>query len=777
MPIRLEKISFAILSLLAFVLPLAAWPWSSLTPDIEKRWFLLVGVGIVAALWLVSRLFDRQLTVPKSWLSLTLFLIILIALISALSSAGIHRSLIGFGYESDTVLALVILTLVFLGGTIFIQTKERLFLVFLGIAVAGGIIVIYQIIQTILVNLIGWPLLPGGSFNLLGKWNEVGLFWGLTLSLALAWFELLPKRNQSLLKYIFGTVLGLSLLGLIIINFLSAWVLIAGFAAVVFFSRWWWSRSTVTNRRPYSYLALGLIIISFVFIFFAQPGSTINTSLSAINTKIGVTSLEVNPSWAGTLTVFKGMIKEQPIFGVGPNAFNLAWNHFKPTGVNETPFWNSDFITGVGFFPTFLITTGLAGIVAWLIFLVLFLYSGFLAWSHPAADETSQIFELINFLAASYLFIVLIIYPPTTAIIFLAFLLGGSFIGSLASRGIVPQFTFSWGASEKFSFLGLVITGLLIAVVAIFIWFVSLQFAAAAIFTHGLKLASSGNIASGENWVNRAADLSGDEILLRSVIDFRLNDIQDLLNRKDLKPEEGQAQFQQLIQAAVAAGQLAVKESPSNYANWVSVGHVYEVLVPLNVTNAYEAASNAYDQAIKLNPTNPSLWLEKARLEVAAKDQAKARAAVDQALVLKRNYTDAVFLLAQLEAESGNLASAIKQAEQATKLSPTDPVVFFQLGFLNYQANYFNSAVSALEQAVALNGNYANARYFLGLSYDALGQSDKALAQFQTVAKTNPDNQEIAQIVKNLTAGRHALENTAPPAPKNRKSPPVKDEN
>jgi tetratricopeptide (TPR) repeat protein len=59
---------------------------------------------------------------------------------------------------------------------------------------------------------------------------------------------------------------------------------------------------------------------------------------------------------------------------------------------------------------------------------------------------------------------------------------------------------------------------------------------------------------------------------------------------------------------------------------------------------------------------------------------------------------------------------------------------------------------------VKLAENYSNAMYFLGLTYDKLGDKQKALEQFQKVSDLNPDNADVKKIVSNLQAGKKALD-------------------
>ena len=56
----------------------------------------------------------------------------------------------------------------------------------------------------------------------------------------------------------------------------------------------------------------------------------------------------------------------------------------------------------------------------------------------------------------------------------------------------------------------------------------------------------------------------------------------------------------------------------------MSLGRVYEAVVPLKIPGAYESARASYEQALTLNPRSPALFLTLARLEAAQGDNAKA---------------------------------------------------------------------------------------------------------------------------------------------------------
>jgi len=221
--------------------------------------------------------------------------------------------------------------------------------------------------------------------------------------------------------------------------------------------------------------------------------------------------------------------------------------------------------------------------------------------------------------------------------------------------------------------------------------------------------------------------------------------------------------------------QNAIRANPQNYQNWMVLGRIYAGVLPLGFPGAYDKAKEAYAKAAEISPVSPLLALENARLEALNNNPTKAKEYIGQAIQLKNNYTDAVYLLSQIEIAAGNIKGAIQSVEAAAFLTPNDLTAFFQLGFLRYSDKNYKDAVPALERAVQLNESYSNARYFLGLSYDKLGKTQEAIAQFTRVAELNPDNAEVASIIKNLKAGKEPFAAAKVEKPEKRKTPPVKD--
>jgi len=109
---------------------------------------------------------------------------------------------------------------------------------------------------------------------------------------------------------------------------------------------------------------------------------------------------------------------------------------------------------------------------------------------------------------------------------------------------------------------------------------------------------------------------------------------------------------------------------------------------------------------------------------------------------------------------------AINSYNDALKLDPNNPYSLSQLGTVYYQVKDYQNAKTNLVKAIELKPDYSNALYFAGLTFDKLGQKEKAVQQFLALAQFNPDSKaDIQKIIDNLNAGNGALDGLGQQAP------------
>jgi tetratricopeptide (TPR) repeat protein len=195
----------------------------------------------------------------------------------------------------------------------------------------------------------------------------------------------------------------------------------------------------------------------------------------------------------------------------------------------------------------------------------------------------------------------------------------------------------------------------------------------------------------------------------------------------------------------------AISQDPTNPFNYAILAGVYSALAVAGVDEAQDRVTSSLETAMALDPLNPGYHLIGAQMAARTGDTGTAREEIEKALTLKSNFTDALFLSAQLDINDGNVTSAIATTRSIITLEPRNPTRYFQLGMLLSAEGSSQESIIAFLTAIQLDPEYANARYLLALAYLADGQSDLALEQLEIVERTNPDNEEVKELKRQIT--------------------------
>ena len=147
---------------------------------------------------------------------------------------------------------------------------------------------------------------------------------------------------------------------------------------------------------------------------------------------------------------------------------------------------------------------------------------------------------------------------------------------------------------------------------------------------------------------------------------------------------------------------MAANANPKNSDNWSTKGYICQSLSGF-IPDSETCSTSSYDQAIAVDPNNPYFFTQEGEIY---------------------------------------LSLALKTSDDQT----------------NQKNQYLSKAQTQLEKAVSLKSDYSDALYYLGLTYDSLGQKDKAIKEFNAVLQLNPDDKTIPKILSNLNAGLPALQ-------------------
>lgn len=659
-----DRLSFLSLFLVVVLLPIFCLPFTNIPIDVSKVLLLVLGLALSVIFWSIGRFSDGKVVFPKSWLLLSALAVSLVFLISSIWSRNSQVSLFGAMLDVGSFWFIFSgFVLMFMSSIIF-RTSERAKMVLTGTILSAVFVLFFQVIHLFMPKVLSLGILAQKTSNILGSWNALGLFAGFSSLMFLLAIEFFPvSKKRKLLLEVF---IALSLLLAAIVNFSLVWVLVGIFSLIIFVYKVSITSQSVeseeNHKKVFPLVSFVVMIVSLLFFMSGQFVANVVVS------KLQISDIEVSVPLKETMSVTKGVILKNPLFGIGPNRFGEAWSMYKPSWINATQFWDTTFVSGSGLLPTLLSTTGVLGIISWLVFLVLFVTAGVKYLFYNMKNGIN--WEMMTFFALSlYLFVASFFHSTGTVMFFLALAFSGVFLG-LSSSSSKKEISMSFLNDHRksfFSILGLI--ALVVFSVVISFKYVE-RFASLSYFSKAVYATS---VPDAENYIVKALSLYNNDLYLRTYSQIALAKINSMVSGKETAlTEEEKTTLKQSIDQAVASATMAADYSPSNFVNFQFLGSVYQSVGQFGVEGAYDKSIEAYNKALTLNPLNPGIKIGMASVAMSNKKYKEAKDYINEALSLKANYTDAFVLLSQISKIEGNNSEALSYAETALSLVPGD---------------------------------------------------------------------------------------------------------
>lgn len=740
-------------------------PFLDLPVIMSKTYLIAAGSLVSLALFIVARLSRGNVILPPLVLVGALWLPVIAYALSALfGGTSFGTAFWGTALEMDTLgVMLAVATL----GTLvaLVVGRREQYSTFLRI----GLVVYFVVAVLQAAVLVLGQIMPDSvspAFSLLGSYENAALFLGLGVIGGLIAFRFmdLAERTKKLL-YIASAC---SLLILAIANSTFVWSALA-LASVGFFIESAMLRKSsvdqgdeeetvmlqeeVLEEENVSYSivpALAVLAVSIFFLVGSQLGGALANSLN-------VSVLSVSPSWQSTLSVAGKSYSTSPIFGTGPGSFGSEWLKYRDAALNETLFWNVDFVSGIGVIPTSMVTTGLVGVIAWVAFFILFVGLGLrMLIVRTPEDPFIRAVAVFSFVGAVYLFAAAIFRLPNAVLFMLAFVFAGLFASTVRYGRLARQQGVVFARSPRVGFiivfmLTLVLFGTIVASYSL----VGRYVANSALMNASVAF-NQGDVAQATSSIGRSIEFAPSARAYQAQANIAIVELSQIAASTTMKTEEAREQFQNILSSGINSAITATQLEPQGYQNWITLGNLYAQAVPLNVSGAYESAMTAYEKARELHPTSPEILYTIARINLSNKDLDAARENLKATIALKRDYTAAIFLLSQVEVQSGNVKEALQIAEAAKYFAPKDPNVLFQLGVLQAATGLYAGSAISLEEAVSANPQFANARYFLAAVYAKQSNLEKSIEQLVEVSKLSSENAAIVEpLIADLEDGKN----------------------
>src|SRR3989338_7659718 len=329
----LDRISFWSLFAVIVLLPVFFLPFTQIPIETSKGLLLVMGLVVSIIFWIAARFSDGKISVPKSWILVSGFCILLVLLLSTLFSSTFKMSLFGTMLDVGTFYFMLGAFLLMLVSSVVLKDIQNAKAVFWGVIITSFVLFLFQGLRLFMPDLLSLGILGGKTDNILGSWNTFGIFAGFITVISVFVIEFFS--TSKLVKWLLGILVLLSILLSALVNFSLIWELLGIFSLIVFvykvsfFSS---KKQTEDEKIRFPAFSFAIVLISLLFFMSSQ------TIGSFLPNRLSLSNIEIGPSFSATIQVAKGTLTKDPVLGVGPNKFIEAWSMYKPGSINNTDF-------------------------------------------------------------------------------------------------------------------------------------------------------------------------------------------------------------------------------------------------------------------------------------------------------------------------------------------------------------------------------------------------------------------------------------------------------
>lgn len=780
---------------LVFLMPLLWLPWTVEAYEFNKQYLLVFLVGLAFLAWLTKMtVVQKKISLRRTPLDIWILAFMVVMIFSSIFSIDKISSLLGFyGRFSDSligILALCVMYFVVVNNLSLKKSElgepkkqglsfEKIISLFLA---SSSLVVIVAYLSVFNVwSRIPWlpEIMTYRSFNTIGGSLEMLAMFLVAVIGALIGSILISdkKKKETVIKKSnfknflsfkksssIGSALRVilviaSAVLLIIINFWPAWLslgVVTLFLLIITF----WTRVFRDNTN-----LLMLPIILFLVSAFYLTGFDARVGFLDDVLFVGADiphELVLDSKTSKTVTWQS--VKDYPVLGSGQGTYMNDFVKFKPVEFNQSNFWNIRFDKSPSHLMEVIGTTGILGILSYLPILFIFLLIMSLSLRRMRGKDKianrEKLVILPFFLGWLALAAGQFVYMQNTALSFYFWfftalgIVGWQKIQSIPYR----KLTFSF---KKMPEIGLVMNIMLLII----------AFAIAGLFYLG------GTFYYADTLFKQPSE-TNEDLLLKMEKIVNLNGYRENYRRalsqvylinawnEANKPQEEQniQLLQLLATGSIDQARKATILSPNSISTLENLGNIYRDSAGL-VGGTIPFALEAFAKANELEPNNPFLYRERCRLGLTSEEKNwdETVSYCQRAVELKENYLDAHIQLALVYEEKGDLEKAVEQMEailsklkgvsfqRGSDLAGAATEIYFQLGRLYFNLNRAEEAIPMFEQAVIITPNYVNARYALGLSYQADGRDKDALIQYQIIDQVVPNNENIRALIDQIT--------------------------
>ncbi|OGG41606.1 hypothetical protein A2837_00425 [Candidatus Kaiserbacteria bacterium RIFCSPHIGHO2_01_FULL_46_22] len=755
---RLSYLASTILAIVFGLSPLLFLPTLYISNGTGKFLIVLTGIALAVFFFALAILREGRLTVHVPLGIFALWVVAGVTSLAAFFSGDQNDAFFGNGFESYTAAFTIMLALVAHTSWVLAGKKQAVIRLYAFLIFSALVLSAFHIARLFLgAGAMSFGFFDSATASPIGGWNGLAIFYGLIIILSLTALLQLPLAGAGRFIIMFSSLLALGMLA--IINFTTIWYVLFGVSILILIyalvkNRWLSDSASAGSSSDGVNQLSSILMASIVALFaivFIVGGARMGTMISD---PLGVSFVEVRPSFMSTMELTETTFAEDLFFGAGPNRFSDVWRLHKDPSINQTIFWDTQFDTGYSYMLTSIIGTGLFGLLAWALFIIVWLWSAIrFLLKAGNIDQFWYFVGLSSLIASAYLWGMCFFYVPPPAILVLTALTTGIFLAITTRLNPGWKFDLSVSRHRVHGFALILFSVVTVSALGGAMFLTGKQILAFYEFNSALANVQEGDpLSKLEEGIGKAFSTYDNDIFAGQLAFYQLLHMRSLLQNEAPTAEDQQI-FQDAAAKGVNAARLAVERDATDPRNYQLLGQIYSVLALVGVEGAKDRADESFEAARRFDPQNPLLYMLKAELALQGEDTAAARQAAEEAVRIRPAYTEALYLLTQLDINDGNIDAAINRTVGLIQLEPQNPARRYQLGVLLASADRLDEAIIALEQAVTLDPQYANARYFLAMGYAEKGRNEEAIEQLTIVRSLNESNSVVDELIERLRRG------------------------
>lgn len=670
-----------------FLIPLFTLPFTSNILDFPKQFLLLILAGTGFIFWFWGAIGEKKLEINLNPLNLLPLALIALVFVSSVFSLYRYGSFWGWPLPvAESFAATISLgMLYFLVVNTFKKSEFANLAAVLGISAA--LAAVYAVLQSMGVYLLAFlPHAQSPLFNTIGTTGAFLVFAAVVLAMIFP----LAFAGKGKLVWPMRICAAILLFALVFFNgvatiyfplksgsagydfSMAPWIILAvsAFSTLIFAAS---NKSFAQKNQIAKNASFALFFCASLFIVFNAFAKPIVAQISENfrNAAKIQTAVEISLRHSVSAGIAVEVLKRSPrefFIGSGPGTFGYDYVKFKPKQISQDGVgWNLTFFSASSEFINRAATVGALGAVLLLIVVLVWIAKGFGA----LIGEREQVaLPLAMFGGWLGIAVAVFCYPFNLSIALLFWFLLATIV-ALDQEKII---SLPLDSVKKSYAVSLIFAGLLVAVIGLMVWGARHYYAETA-YLGAVKAFGEKNIPAAIKKLEAAADATDrlQDNYLTGLAQAYLAQAEEEIKKGEEKDpqaalESAAPYLRDAIKNAVQSTEIA---NPNNASNWAFRAYVYRKLI--GVSEGFDDwALDMYQNAIKLEPSNPSLFNEVGQIYLIKNDLNRAKVAFEKAVELMPQYIDARYYLALIADAQGEKEKAIEQLTIVWRLLPAD---------------------------------------------------------------------------------------------------------